>query len=158
MSNPYFLCHKSQMWEDSWTYGDWRQYICNRPNGQTQCARVSGLFAYLMFFGFIFVALGGVTIAIFPPEIIAWERTILMIIGGATAWFVPLYLQRRGKRLMKAVGPYNLGATRVFPDEDRERVARQSKAFGFDEDHNVGNHGDRSIKHSYRAEGRNFVG
>ena len=48
----YFFCRDAQMWEDSWTYGDWRQYICERGN-TTQCARISRLHVFfpLQLFG-----------------------------------------------------------------------------------------------------------
>lgn len=35
-----FLSNASDRWLDSWTYGDWRQWICKRPCGETQCARI----------------------------------------------------------------------------------------------------------------------
>jgi hypothetical protein len=35
-----YLCHRRDRWIDGWTYGDWRQWICERPGGETQCARV----------------------------------------------------------------------------------------------------------------------
>ncbi len=35
-----FLCKRTDRWLDGWTYGDWRQWICKRACGETQCARV----------------------------------------------------------------------------------------------------------------------
>lgn len=34
-----FLIHRDKRWLDSWTYGDWRQWICEREEGSLQCAR-----------------------------------------------------------------------------------------------------------------------
>jgi hypothetical protein len=31
---------------DSWTYGDWRQYVCRRGDGALQRARVSALWFF----------------------------------------------------------------------------------------------------------------
>ena len=40
MKYPFFICSRDDRWRDSWTYGDYTQWLCNRPSGNTQCARV----------------------------------------------------------------------------------------------------------------------
>ena len=121
MKSPYFWCHRSEMWQDSFTYGDWRQYICNRPGGQTQCAKVSELI--WIFAGLGLGILAGVGLSIYlsvsggqPPR--WWDVGLLTFVGVMNLY--PLYRALGGVFLMKAVGPMNRGSRRILPwEEDR---------------------------------------
>lgn len=44
-----FFSHRDDHWMDGWTYGDWRQYLCRRPDGSIQCARyLDGFYLLLL--------------------------------------------------------------------------------------------------------------
>ena len=117
----YFICHHSQMWVDNWTYGDWRQYVCNRPGGETQCARLSSTPYYAGMLALI--GLSPLPMALWlnwmgAHGIIYWKAAWLFC--TASGFLLSLFaFQRTGYRLMKAVGPMNRGAHRVMPGEEK---------------------------------------
>ena len=117
---PLFIVRPGDCWEDGWTYGEWRQYICNRPGGQTQCARVSRLQGLLMIPAMAMIIIPGFFMIVLPPEVVAWGRTIPTITIGAILLLVMFIANRKGYVLMRAVGPPNDGDRRVFPWEDKK--------------------------------------
>ena len=120
---PWFWCHRSQMWPDSWTYGDWKQFICNRPGGQTQCAKLSGIFGIVYFLllvlvvglGFIGVINLTVGVPIYPLRVLLIGGTAFVLLVSMTIRFL------LGWRLMHAVGPMNEGARRILPWDHPEK-------------------------------------
>lgn len=111
-----FFCHRDQMWRDSWTYGDHRQYICNRPNGETQCAKVSDLIAIGGGFGAALLCLVLLSIYAHLSGGVAlrwWVVGLFTFVGLAALY--PMYQYARGLCLMVPVGPMNEGARRVCP-------------------------------------------
>ena len=116
MRYPYFFCGEEDMFRDSWTYGDWRQYICNRPGGQTQCARFSRIPAYGLLIGLVCLTLVGFAAFMNWNDVpVRWSLVAMTAVVGCLAitpfvagWFFQVYL-------MKAVGPMNDGARRVCP-------------------------------------------
>lgn len=47
----YLIIRRGALCEDSWTYGDWRQYIAFRDNGDACCVRMSVLPSILAMLG-----------------------------------------------------------------------------------------------------------
>lgn len=118
MRYPYFFARDDECWEDSWTYGDHRQYICNRSNGQTQCARFSGLPIFGLMAGvvlstWVFCLIG----VAFYAETLDVNWPVVLGLLALSALLVTPYVLGRVYRtyLMKAVGPMNDGARRVLP-------------------------------------------
>lgn len=118
MRYPYFIARRDQCHEDSWTYGDWRQYVCDRPGGQTRCAFISIIPFVILVLAFAFGGFGVLSMIYLPPDQIAWGRAIpFAAICGVV--FVGLSIAGvMGYRLMKAVGPFNDGSHRVLPGEE----------------------------------------
>jgi len=120
----YFFSREGEMWRDSWTYGDWRQYICRRPGGQTQCARFSTfpIFGLMIGVALWTILLLTVGFALFVDlghrvngPLLIW----FMVVG--TLLVLPYILGRLfGVYLMVGVGPMNDGARRVFPRDKKE--------------------------------------
>jgi len=110
----FFLCHKNDMWLDTWTYGDWRQYICWRPNQQTQCARIA-ILPYMLSMMAVFFLICSIFLMIFsPPELIAWKQTVLFVVINliiAASTFIVNFL---GWNIMMAVGPLQQNGVREF--------------------------------------------
>lgn len=50
---------RAKLQRDSWTHGDWRQYVAFLDDGSAICCRISGLPATLAVAGFIILALAG---------------------------------------------------------------------------------------------------
>lgn len=124
MSYGYRFIHKDQMFEDSWTYGDWRQYICcvGGEGGFTQCARRSELPIWFGFGSFMFALFffTGLFLGLQAPEAVPWERVIAGgLISVILLW--PFFFEwESGYVLMKMVGPPNQGTRRVMPGEETE--------------------------------------
>lgn len=116
----YRWVHKDLMSEDSWTYGEWRQYIC-RLDGFTQCGRLSALPFFMAALGFMlmFAFLVGLFVAFhYGSDAVAWGRAIGF---GAVSvlFFVPWWVEcDSGYRLVHMVGPPNVGDRRVMPGEE----------------------------------------
>lgn len=118
---PFLIVRRDQFHEDGWTYGDWRQYIVEFPDGRTRCARLAGGHYILALIAFMFGASFALMMATFPPEQIAWERAIPVTALCFLYIVALLVFDRMGYRLMKAVGPYNDGDRRVYPGEEKRR-------------------------------------
>jgi hypothetical protein len=110
---PWFFCHRDQMWLDSWTYGDWRQYICKRGTA-TRCAKVSVIPGFIMGFG----AMTAVIFALMLATGFSSERLAGLLLGLGI-FFGPLTAWKAGWRLMKAVGPMNIEGKRVLASDTR---------------------------------------
>jgi hypothetical protein len=126
MRYPYFIARRGQCWQDSWTYGDWCQYLCNRPGGQTQCAKVSAIPHVLMELGCVFLALGLVPalVGTLTGATVLWIRVGFLIGSGLALLLGPFIFGWCGFVLMKATGPLNRGAHRVLPGEEMGRGER----------------------------------
>lgn len=116
-----FLVRRGEFWSDGWTYGDWHQYVCERPDGSTQCARVSRIPLFMEIFGACAVA---IVLAVLwsgynDPILIHADR--LALAGGIAAFMlgVSAGLRVKGAVLMVAVGPRQYEGKRVFFDEVR---------------------------------------
>jgi hypothetical protein len=116
--SKYFFCHYDQMWEDSWTYGDWKQYICNRGT-ETQCARGSRLPFFLMSMGLTFIATVLLAILFYGADGVRWDRAIPTLAIGILLVLPITYEFFTGRFLMVAVGPMNKGARRVCPWDEK---------------------------------------
>lgn len=116
MRKPYLIIHKRALSEDSWTYGDWRQYIARRDNGGLQCCRISilPLFATVIPAAFLLlvamaVLIGNMSVANLNPlpVLIAF-----MVLGLGAA------LQFGDYRLAVPVGPVCFDGRRRFWHEE----------------------------------------
>lgn len=117
MRYPLFIVRRTDMWEDSWTYGDYKQFICNRPNGQTQCARYSGIPILLWWAGLAMMWTCALTIWFIAIDRINYVHWAIFLIIGFAMTIVRAYLSLTHRELMHAVGPMNNGATRVLPSD-----------------------------------------
>lgn len=110
---PRFFIDDEKMWKDSWTYGDWRQYIVEHKDGSAQCVRLSRipfLITALAFFIFIFLCF----MLIYLPLnsrigmglIVCWA--ILSAMG---------MIRIKRKNFVVAVGPRMTEGKRLFWDE-----------------------------------------
>ena len=123
-----FLCRHCDMWEDSWTYGDWRQYICRRPDGSLVPARHSTLPVLAAGAGLALFALACLcswTGAAHPEMEPRWGLLIAMGSVGAALASLPLGQRLLGLALMRRVGPASRrredgSAWRVFDHEERD--------------------------------------
>lgn len=109
-----FFSHKRDRWTDSWTYGDWQQWICNRPGGETQCARGSNIPWVSFLLGLAFAVMIGLPMATWPPESIVWERAIPGLVVSVLMAVWPVALFFSPWVLMVPVGPMNKGTRRVL--------------------------------------------
>lgn len=130
MTYPFFIAQRKDFWEDGWTYGDWRQYTYKRPDGQTQCVRISGIPATVMIVGFILLAICamGAYIGYSLPQAVAWGRIIGCGVIGTIFVAAPYVANRRGIYLLKAVGPVNNGTRRVSPGEENKQRATDGES------------------------------
>jgi hypothetical protein len=112
----YFICKCDDMWTDSWTYGDWRQYVCKRPDGALQCARPSSIPSISFMMGVALLSMTAIAAAltIWAGVAIYWERAMVatVLAGALTS---PMLLKRH--RLMLSVGPKQYDGVRVFEHE-----------------------------------------
>lgn len=115
MRRPWFYCHATEMWEDNWTYGQWRQYVCNHPNGQTQCAKRSALGGLVVFIGFGLTMASLMSMAF--KTVNNWPAAVAILVIALIMWIGPFIAELFGWRLMKAVGPHNIGSRRVLNHE-----------------------------------------
>lgn len=116
MKDWLFITRRPDFWEDSWTYGDWRQYMCKRPDGSLQCARQSaiGIIATLL----------GVSLCVFLPMAlwlrsegvpgIVLDRALFCAVIGQSIIVTMLWIRCTGRVLMRAVGPRQYDGKRVF--------------------------------------------
>jgi hypothetical protein len=121
----YFWCHEDQMWQDSLTYGNWRQYICNRygPQGPTQCARFSLFPVFGLLLGLTLLIAVAIAVASAPYEWLRWWVVGLLTVLGCLLT-VPFFLGwLDGLYLMVPVGPLNDGARRVCPWDTKQGKA-----------------------------------
>lgn len=116
----YFICKSEDMWLDSWTYGDWRQYVCKRPDGALQCARIStmpasiGTAGALLFFSLVIV----LAILLFNvPDKVAWERASIALSISFSMMLPAINMIYSKHRLMVAVGPKQYDGKRLFDHE-----------------------------------------
>lgn len=113
-----FFCSADDMWQDSWSYGDWRQYICNRPNGETQCARFSTAPVFMGLASVVLVTI--VVMAMMLPMGTLRPDAALVLIVVAFVLALPIIAGYfSGWYLMVPVGPLNQGAHRVCPWDEK---------------------------------------
>lgn len=116
----YRIVKLADRMEDSWTYGDWTQFIIQRPDGKRQCARHSSIPWLMAVLGMLllgFVALSAVASLVAFP--VMWDRVLKILLVGLVL-FIPLALEfATGRRLMVTVGLPFIGKPgsdhRVFP-------------------------------------------
>jgi hypothetical protein len=78
------LIKRDSLSEDSWTYGDWRQYVAFLPGDRAVCCRVSGIPASLGVMGLIIAAIACMSVlsAVMMGIPLYWDRvTITGMIG-----------------------------------------------------------------------------
>ena len=115
-AREHFVVRRSDCWEDSWTYGDWRQYICRRPNGALQCAKPSILPLVVTGLALSVLAMAVMGMVMLPPEKVAWERAIPAAVVSALV-LILMWFAGRNIILMRAVGPRQYNGRRVFNHE-----------------------------------------
>jgi hypothetical protein len=100
----YFLIHKRAIARDSWTGGNYTQYIANRDDGSLQPCKGSMIPFVLLLIGLMLLEL--VAMAVFMPSprpIANWEYVYTLTLIGFICFGVGLGLQFGNYRLMKAV-------------------------------------------------------
>lgn len=117
MRDTLFIVHRSNLWEDSWTYGDWRQYMCKRADGALQCARVSGLPLIIGALAFLVFGSAVMAMVTMPSALIAWERAIPAAVFGGLVLTGLIAGRLNGFVLMRAVGPRQYNGRRIFNHE-----------------------------------------
>lgn len=121
----YFVCPRADMREDSWTYGDWRQYLCTHEDGSVQCAKISDLPFMLGILGLIplFLGLLGVYIGFYDFDAVKWPWVLgFLAVGLLVEWLVLAFHMAR-LHLMVPVGPKQYDGKRVFWHELEEEAA-----------------------------------
>ncbi len=113
-----FITHADSYNLDSWTYGDWRQYVATRSDGSLQPCRISGLPAVSMMLGCVLM-MPIIFALIFyfqgvDPEKLAWGRAtgaaiigFVMTIPWIICWTTPW-------EVMTAVAPRSYDGMRHF--------------------------------------------
>lgn len=119
----YFIAKGGDIREDSWTYGDWRQYVCTRRDGALQCARISG-FQTFIWLGAMFIGMLAATVAYVAwnvqESLVFWNRVYAMLGVSAFLLLGCVFFLRGGYYLMHAVGPRQYGDRRILPGEEDE--------------------------------------
>lgn len=118
----YFLCKQNDFWQDSWTYGDWRQYMCRRKDGSTQAAKLSALTTISAVIGFCIMVLCAIAVYFFYAHDVPvyWERLGAFWITGGLM-IMPVIMERNyGVYLMVSVGPKQYTDRRILPGEETE--------------------------------------
>lgn len=102
-----FICHDDNMWEDSWTYGDWHQYLCKLPDSSIVCAKLSAIPVVGMVLGVCLTLLG------------AYLGNLVMSVG--ILFIAPfIWLALSSYNLMVVVGPKQTNGMRIYPWEALE--------------------------------------
>lgn len=118
----YFLCKQNDFWQDSWTYGDWRQYMCRRKDGALQAAKLSALTTISAVIGFCIMVLCAMAVYFFYAHDVPvyWERLGAFWIAGGLM-IMPVIMERNyGLYLMVSVGPKQYTDRRILPGEESE--------------------------------------
>lgn len=124
MRYPYLIVRRDRMFHDSWTYGDWRQYIVNLDDSanSTRCAKISEVPFFVGLLGVVVLSLPVVALTLavagVPTDKIAWDRVMWALMLGVILTTVGFTFTFSRYRLMKAVGPVNDGTRRVLPGEE----------------------------------------
>lgn len=94
--NRYLIIKRKALFEDGWTYGDWRQYVAWRDDGTASCVRMSRLPGYLSLLGVCLLSLAATVVfadwstgGLLP---LAWGRLFWLTFAGFAAlglagWF-----------------------------------------------------------------------
>lgn len=96
----FLIIHRdrAKLQRDSWTYGDWRQYVVFLDDGSAVSCRISGVPATLAMIGFIVLAIVAmlVWVMVATPLPVIWGRLFFLTsIGFAllgpwlVTWFTP---------------------------------------------------------------------
>ena len=118
MKDWLFITQAEDYWLDSWTYGDWRQYVARRRDGSLQPCRVSGLPGVLAAIGFflmtpiLFACLlhwNGMS-----SEQLAWGRAIVSFFVGTTLCVPWVICWTTKWEIMTAVAPRSYDGQRHF--------------------------------------------
>lgn len=117
--NEFMVIHKRAIrGRDSFTYGDYRQYLVDRDDGAIQPARYSGIPATMMLFGTLglflpvtalMLILGGA-----PYESIAVGRVFVFTAVSLTLIAIGAALTFGPYRLLQATGPRCYDGRRMF--------------------------------------------
>lgn len=102
----YILIRKQVLSRDSWTYGDYRQFIAERDDGSLQPCRSSKIPFHLTMFGFVLLMIVGMIFLNFTlgDRIVNWGNAYIMTFIGFVSFGVGLGLEIGDYRLMKATG------------------------------------------------------
>jgi hypothetical protein len=105
----YFLIHKRAIARDSWTGGDYTQYIADRDDGSRQPARISMLPWLPLGIGLVLLELVACAVFLTPllqvhaPPITNWNYVYTLTFIGFVSFGIGLGLLVGDYRLMKAV-------------------------------------------------------
>lgn len=121
MRNNYIIIRqRAIMGQDSFTYGNWRQYIVKRDDGAIQPCKHSMLPFWAGLFGMVVLAIVAMVVFMIPPSLVKWPNLWVMTFIGFAAATTGLMLQFGTYRLMYAVGPKSYNGRRVLPFEEKQ--------------------------------------
>ena len=81
----YLIIRRQALSQDSWTYGDWRQYVAFLDNDEAVCCRGSSLPFNLLLTGIVLIALAGMGtwVALAAPAVpVYWWRIFAVAATG----------------------------------------------------------------------------
>lgn len=119
MTKKHFIVRRRDVWEDSWTYGDWRQYVCRRPDGALQCARPSAIPLVFAIGSVVLSAMASMSAAFAEPGSLAGDYAGPVVATAIASGLAPAALVAflRKFAFMVAVGPRQYNGRRVFNHE-----------------------------------------
>lgn len=102
----YIALKRAALFEDGWTYGDWRQYVAWKDKDTAACVRMSRLPFILGLVGTCLVLVVTMAVMSVAPvwSLIAWPRTLVMLFVGFAFIGVGLLFSVTKWRLVVVVG------------------------------------------------------
>ncbi|MGN6819444.1 MAG: hypothetical protein ACTHJR_12310 [Sphingomonas sp.] len=113
----HFFVHTRDMWQDSWTYGDWRQYLCKRGE-TTQCAKFSAIPFAITTIASCWLIMMAVLLTFYPHDVLNMTNIIATMSLAGFIVIANFLLYVTDYNLMVAVGPLNRpDGYRVLPGD-----------------------------------------
>lgn len=115
---PRFFVRRKGLVEDSWTYGDYRQYLHTHRDGSISCVRLSRIPSIAAVVGW------AMAVILMPILLIAWHMSLKPIWSNVGWWLVAsailisFALLCIPFPLVVAVGPRQRGNYRRFWEEE----------------------------------------
>jgi hypothetical protein len=126
---PFFI-HKRALSEDSFTFGNWRQYIAKRDDGALQPVRKTMIPGVLVCIGLCLLELVGLAVFLtpvlveHPRPITNWDYVYTLTFLGFMCFGVGMGLIYGEYKMVVPVGPKVYDGRRRFWSEETDMIAQ----------------------------------